>query len=55
MAGALLNSSVSTGDAAFQNFAGLQAINMNTGIGASQNASVNVAVSTGTLNVDGVD
>lgn len=30
----------------FQNFSGLQALNQNTGVGASQNAAVNVAVST---------
>ena len=29
-----------------QNFAGMNAMNQNTGVGASQNASVNVAVST---------
>ncbi|MGJ3626990.1 hypothetical protein AB5I41_08905 [Sphingomonas sp. MMS24-JH45] len=32
---------------AFQNFAGMQALNQNTGAGASQNASVSVAASTG--------
>jgi hypothetical protein len=30
---------------AFQNFAGMQALNQNTGVGASQNASTSVAVS----------
>ena len=32
---------------AFQNYAGVQALNQNTGVGASQNASVNLAVRTG--------
>lgn len=34
---------------AFQNFAGIQALNQNTGTGASQNASVSLAVSTGDI------
>jgi len=34
---------------AFQNFAGIQAQNQNTGTGASQNASVSMAVSTGDI------
>jgi hypothetical protein len=31
---------------AFQNFAGMQALNVNSGAAASQNAATNVAVST---------
>jgi hypothetical protein len=34
---------------AFSNFAGLNAMNVNTGFFASQNASVNVSASVGTL------
>ena len=43
------NNSLTTGDGAFQNFAGIQSLNMNTGVGASQNSSVSVAVSTGAI------
>ena len=38
---------LSNSGGAFQNYAGMQALNQNTGVGASQNASVSVAVSTG--------
>ncbi len=48
-----LNNSMSTGDGAFQNFAGLQSLNMNTGAAASQNSAVNVSVSAGTINMGG--
>ena len=41
--------SLTTGDTAFQNFAGMQALNVNTGAGASQNANVSVAVTTGNI------
>ncbi len=34
----------------FQNFAGMQALNQNTGVGSSQNAAVSVAVSTRDVN-----
>ncbi|MGI4879706.1 MAG: hypothetical protein ACRYG4_19695, partial [Janthinobacterium lividum] len=48
-----VNNSLSVSGSAFQNFAGLQGLNMNTGIGASQNAAVNVSVSTGTMTIGG--
>ena len=41
------DNSLTNSGGAFQNFAGMQALNQNTGIGASQNANVSVAVSTG--------
>jgi hypothetical protein len=44
--GAQPDNSLSNSGSAFQNFAGMQALNQNTGIGASQNANVSVAVST---------
>ena len=44
------DNSLRTGGSSFQNFAGMQALNQNTGVGASQNASVSVAVSTGDVN-----
>jgi hypothetical protein len=44
------NNSLTTGDTAFQNFAGMQALNVNTGAGASQNANVSVAVTAGDIN-----
>jgi hypothetical protein len=50
-AGAAPNNSLSTGATAFQNFAGLQSLNMNTGVAASQNSAVNVSVSTGAINL----
>ncbi|HJT39556.1 MAG TPA: hypothetical protein VJ762_04385, partial [Sphingobium sp.] len=37
--------------AGMQNFAGLNAQNLNTGVGALQNASINVSASIGTLNL----
>ena len=40
---------LSNSGSAFQNFAGMQALNQNTGVGASQNASVSVAVSAGDI------
>jgi hypothetical protein len=46
-----MDNSVSTGEGAFTNFAGLQSLNMNTGAAASQNSAVNVSVSTGALNL----
>jgi len=46
-----INNSLSTGAGAFQNFAGTQALNMNTGAAASQNSAVNVSVSAGTINL----
>jgi hypothetical protein len=48
---AAVSNSLSTGDGAFQNFAGLQALNMNTGVAASQNSAVSVSASVGTVNV----
>ena len=42
---------INTGDGAFQNFAGLQSLNMNTGVGASQNSAVTVSVSAGDINL----
>lgn len=47
------DNSMSIGGSAFQNFAGMQAMNMNTGVGASQNASVNVTASTGDVSLGG--
>jgi hypothetical protein len=44
------DNSLNNGGSAFQNFAGLGSFNQNTGVGASQNASVNVAVSTRDIN-----
>ena len=44
--GAAADNSLTVSGSAFQNFAGMQALNQNTGVGASQNASVNVTVST---------
>lgn len=43
--------SLSTGENAFQNFAGLQAMNLNTGSNASQNANVSVSVASGSIAV----
>ena len=43
------DNSLRNGGSAFQNFAGMQALNQNTGAGASQNASVSVAASTGDI------
>jgi hypothetical protein len=45
--GAGTDNSLSNSGGAFQNFAGMQALNQNTGVGASQSASVSVAVTTG--------
>ena len=47
--GAMPDNSLSNDGAAFQNFAGMQALNQNTGASASQNANVSVAVSTGNV------
>jgi hypothetical protein len=47
------DNSLSIGGSAFQNFAGMQAQNVNTGVGASQNASVNVTASTGDISLGG--
>ena len=44
------DNSLTTGDNAFQNFAGMQAINLNTGAAASQSSNVSVAI--GMNNVD---
>jgi hypothetical protein len=41
------DNSLRVGGSSFQNFAGMQSMNLNTGVGASQNASVNVAASVG--------
>jgi hypothetical protein len=49
----MVNNSLTTGDGAFQNLAGLQSLNMNTGAGASQNSAVNVSVAAGTINLGG--
>jgi hypothetical protein len=46
------NSSLSTGDGAFTNFAGIQSLNMNTGVAASQNSAVNLSVSAGAINLN---
>ncbi len=43
---------LSNSDNAFQNYAGMNAMNQNTGVGASQNASVTVAVSTDNFDVN---
>ena len=43
---------LTTGAAAFQNFAGLQALNLNTGANASQNANVSVSVSAESITVN---
>jgi len=43
------DNSLTTGATAFQNFAGMQALNLNTGAGASQNANVSVAVTAGDI------
>ncbi|MBB3928944.1 hypothetical protein GGR43_004695 [Sphingobium jiangsuense] len=48
--GASVDNSLSNNGAAFQNFAGIQALNQNTGVGASQNAAVTLSVSTGDVN-----
>ena len=48
--GTTTDNSLTNGGSSFQNFAGMQALNQNTGAGASQNASVSVAASTGDLN-----
>ena len=50
---AYVDNSLNVSGSAFQNFAGLQGLNQNTGVGSLQNASVNVAVSTGTMNIGG--
>ena len=42
-----IENNISNDGSSFQNFAGMQALNQNTGVGASQNANVSVAVSTG--------
>jgi hypothetical protein len=47
---AMVDNSISTGSA-FASFAGLQSLNMNTGVAASQNSTVNVSVSAGGLNL----
>ena len=39
------NNSLTTGNQAFQNFAGMQSLNVNTGAAASQSSNVSVAVS----------
>ncbi|MCC6481206.1 MAG: hypothetical protein IT554_02195 [Sphingomonadaceae bacterium] len=49
--GAAAMNGINTGDGAFQNFAGLQSLNMNTGVGASQNSAVTVSVSAGDINL----
>jgi len=43
------DNSLTTGSNSFQNFAGVQALNQNTGVGASQNASVSIGLSAGTI------
>jgi hypothetical protein len=43
------DNSLSNSGSSFQNFAGMQALNQNTGVGASQNASVSVAATTGDI------
>jgi hypothetical protein len=43
------DNSINTGGSSFQNFAGMQALNQNTGVGASQNANVSVAAQTGNI------
>ena len=45
----LIDNSVSIDGGAMTNFAGLNAQNLNTGVGALQNASINVSASIGTL------
>jgi hypothetical protein len=45
------SSDLSTGAGAFQNVAGIQSVNLNSGAAASQNSSVNVSASVGTLNI----
>ncbi len=45
------DASLSNNGNAFRNYSGMNALNQNTGTGASQNASVNVAVANGGLDV----
>lgn len=47
-----VNQSLVNKDNSFQNYAGLNALNQNTGVGAAQNASVTIAVSTDNLDVN---
>ena len=49
---AQFNSSLSNSNKAFQNYAGMNALNQNTGTGASQNASVTIAVSSDGFDVN---
>ncbi|MEL7197962.1 MAG: hypothetical protein AAGL10_06575 [Pseudomonadota bacterium] len=48
---ASFNSSLRNNGNAFRNYSGMNALNQNTGTGASQNASVNVAVARGGVDV----
>src|SRR5207247_1213895 len=43
---------LNVGGSAFQNYAGVQSLNMNSGVGASQNSAVNVTVSAGAINLN---
>ena len=47
----IIDNSISLDNGAMSNFAGLNAQNLNTGVGALQNASINVSASVGTLNL----
>ncbi|MEP2735372.1 MAG: hypothetical protein ABJP34_03660 [Erythrobacter sp.] len=49
---ARLNNQLTNRGNAFQNYAGMNAMNQNTGAGAAQNASVTIAVSTDNLDVN---
>ena len=49
----LIDNSISMDRGAMSDFAGLNAQNLNTGVGASQNASINVSASLGALNLGG--
>jgi hypothetical protein len=46
------DNSLSIGGSAFQNFAGIQSLNANSGVAASQNSTVNVSVSAGAINLN---
>ena len=46
------DASLSNSDNAFRNYAGINALNQNTGVGASQNATVTIAASNASLDVN---